>query len=684
MCNKCGITQKKCSCDNRCAPKCDPCSKQPRIMYCGNNIDCLGVDKGDDLMRVVSKIGSWICEYISLEQSSTNISLTEIEPGETCTYGGVTITITDADTDAVLQEYDLCNAGENPETYLTITETEPTEDCPTGGYSFEVRDYTTNNVEEEYFICKTSSTTYFENDNELGTATEFNLQDGENTTIQASISGDKITYQVDVELYESILRADALSLIANNQVVPNKLYRIEDRDIFLQGLTTNSFSRFGNRRQVVPKMECYYTTPTAPMRGVFNPTLHTSIAVGDKFVWGGKVWTATATHTNLTPTSEISLGGGFSQDLLTTWNTPMWFLVEYDIDNDRVIMQKDMYNNVVHYEILTGATQTTDVVDWGQLRIGNGSRRNNTFNAYLNNSIPDNVTIRDNSGKFVTRNRITSSFYDNKVGDVRRNILHNMVDNVGGDVYDNLCTNLDGNVGFFEISGCSGIANVRYNRVTYIRTNTPDDKGGVIFAGTLIQNNTGVEISNNISEVIANNVFSYEIKSNRIKTIQANYADIISRNTPSTPAGVDTSSINANVCPGGISDNKVSSQMFRNTVYSIKDNLDCEIVGNTGSTTEIDANVRCTIRYNITKGLFSQNTDCFFSGNSCTNIVENGVLAEITTPYNIENNVCRSLVRNKKAGNSAEILNNFINGDIGDPMADTSRSSTISDPIVNK
>lgn len=680
MCNKCGITQKKCSCDNRCAPKCDPCSKQPRIMYCGNNIDCLGVNKGDDLMRVVSKMGSWICEYISLEQSSTNISLTEIEPGETCTHGGVTITITNADTDAVLQEYDLCNAVENPETYLTITETEPTEDCPTGGYSFEVRDYTTNIVEEEYFICKTSSTTYFENDNEVGTATEFNLQDGENTTIQASILGDKITYQVDVTLYEDVTLANARALIANNQVKINRLYRITDKDIFLHGMATNKFSQYGMRRQLILPYTAY--APGFPInnRGVYNKHIHTSANIGDRFVRGSEVWVATVQHSSIVePTSRTTMGAGFIKDD-DVQKEVAWFKVSYSVTNDTIIKQTDYNNNtVINIKGGINMPDSVDECDWALFQ--HSSAKNNILTRFVNNHLTG-YNISNNKLKEFEGNLVTNSVLNNLLETVRNNNLRTLDKNVGGDIVGNTVHFLERNVGFDNITNNMYYQRITSNNSTQISGNKISNSATQVDITAHIRNNNTENITDNTTHIIDNNTVPI-IAKNRIKEIRGNFSNEISNNIQETSPL--TGQINGNICSGKISNNSNCPLIYRNAVNEVEFNHGCTITGNDGSNSVISKNNMCDINYNRVSFEVYNNTECLILSNANNGGIISNEGTDKSGIFEISSNTNNGgIIKNQKGNTTAAIKENTNNGDIGNLTTFTNRSTIISDTRITK
>lgn len=96
---------------NRCEVVCDPCKKQPKMYYCGADITCVGVAKGEELSRVIKKIGDKVCQITNQENPLTYVNI-EDATEEQCETGGFVVQILQVGSDNLVSEHVLCNGGD--------------------------------------------------------------------------------------------------------------------------------------------------------------------------------------------------------------------------------------------------------------------------------------------------------------------------------------------------------------------------------------------------------------------------------------------------------------------------------------------------------------------------------------------------------------------------------------------
>jgi len=128
MCNKCGNHSchnnghhNNCYKPNTCAPKCDPCNSQERLLYCGKDIECLGVEKGNELTRVMETFGETICQIQQTLSTDAHIVVTAISAGVVCEFGGVRIDVVEDLTNTVISTNNICNGGESEPFFIEVT-----------------------------------------------------------------------------------------------------------------------------------------------------------------------------------------------------------------------------------------------------------------------------------------------------------------------------------------------------------------------------------------------------------------------------------------------------------------------------------------------------------------------------------------------------------------------------------
>lgn len=114
MCKNCktdcgGCDTSTSTCYNPCAPKCDPCKKQIKLYYCGEDVECLDISRGDDLQKVLEVYGETICQIREDASTGTHVEVIEVEEGELCENGGVSINVVEDVTGIIVSSNTLCN-----------------------------------------------------------------------------------------------------------------------------------------------------------------------------------------------------------------------------------------------------------------------------------------------------------------------------------------------------------------------------------------------------------------------------------------------------------------------------------------------------------------------------------------------------------------------------------------------
>lgn len=106
------------NCIKECRPKCDPCSKQQKIIYCGRNLSCIGVLKGQDLNRAIELIGDEICQLKQIP----NGQIVRFLPNEDCEGDGFILEISDSITGEIISTNAFCtDGGASVDLMITVT-----------------------------------------------------------------------------------------------------------------------------------------------------------------------------------------------------------------------------------------------------------------------------------------------------------------------------------------------------------------------------------------------------------------------------------------------------------------------------------------------------------------------------------------------------------------------------------
>lgn len=522
----------KTECD-RCKPKCDPCSKQQRIMYCGKALPCVGVKKGDDLNKVIELFGDELC---GLKQLISTQGVRIIENPDCGELGGFVIEIYDIPSDEVISSASYC-----------VPETE---------------------------------VDFYENGDFVASSNSVGFSSGSGVTVTSNVDEEgNVTYTFDSDSVNciDITYDEGLNLIKFNEVICNALYHVTDRGYYLQGLNSDTFSSRGHRIQKIIK-NMYYDT--ANTKGVYNKYVTASASTGEIFIYGAKVWEAQTTVPIITPSGVFDLGSGFLELTDNIYFVDRLFKIDYDYPNDIVLSQTDMRNNTIVYKKTSGIDYVTNA-DWGFL--DNAKRMNNNFNMFINNHINNNSNVNNNNINNFAQNKIMGDCNDNII---KTDFTGNCLDSING----NTAMWVVDNIGHQE----SLLSTISYNTSIFINGNVVDlisyNKGN-------ITNNLDIAtIYNNVIDTISGNE-SVNIESNYCPIIQGNTStpiiepitgeetlSYISYNVVNDMIRDNSLHIN------GISNNKclsiinnINVEVSRNVVKDILNNYNCLIKNNTNN-----------------------------------------------------------------------------------------------------
>ena len=189
---------KRCTgeCFNSCNKVCDPCKKQVENHYCGKDISCLGIKKGEKVYETIEKIGEKVCQMIQEGSADTYLNIVDANE-EQCPSGGSVFQIVQSGTNVVLSGTAVC-AESTLGTYLNVLEAD-SKQCPDGGTIFQTLQVGTNTLISQSIVCNTPITNTYLNITPATTAQCPNggnvfqtLEVGTNTLISQSIVCDNI------------------------------------------------------------------------------------------------------------------------------------------------------------------------------------------------------------------------------------------------------------------------------------------------------------------------------------------------------------------------------------------------------------------------------------------------------------------------------------------------------------
>lgn len=393
-------------------------------------------------------------------------------------------------------------------------------------------------------------------------------------TIFGTTSGGGIT---PPSVYEEVTYAQAATLKSGGNIEPGVFYKITDKNIWLEGLSTTEFTTTGihtrgfsaigkvtltggasgsidgitvNGVQIMSGSVAFNTDLATTAADVAaNINLHTSspdydaIGAGDSIVILGKTlddsqngFVVAATTTTIT-TSKVDMGLGIDPNV-------MFFDVDYDFDNDRITRMRDDKNNEVvcssAYQAAFGSS-TIDKFPWQYPLVIDNKSENCVFTAYG----------MDNN-KQVIGNTVSALFGTVEInghrGDFNKNVIEGLgfgstlVFNGTGNVYSNnyvsaVTSSYTGSVAFqnnefldaayHTISGGTTVQGCTFSGASFIVASGAASRAN----GVLALNGSEITISNN--QVISNSVFQASIltgsctnASNSSNDIDAVYAEI--------------------------------------------------------------------------------------------------------------------------------------------------------------
>lgn len=632
MCNKCN----KSSCNKCCEPKCDPCLKQQKIMYCGRDIECLDINRGEDLNKTIKKIADWVCTQINTPRADTYVNLVEVELGELCETGGVTIQVIEFATDNLVEEYTICNQ-----------------------VPFELLAELNGNL--------------------LGETTTLNIEEGDGVKIEANNIDGETTYKFST--YFEVTYTEAADLITNELLIKGGTYLITDRDITVRALNEKEFEPNATLVHPCPKQEFYYRA--GDNLGVYDAYIPTASLTDKIVVYGGKVW--------INRTGVIGSVVG-----LLEMSSPDWELIPitdldyyelktldvlYDFTSDFISEYKDNKGNTVTTNLSDGTTNgfgnSRFICDWNAPNLRNNqitvaclnnagvlvsdgvytpaniSHNNNS--AIVNNSCP---VIRNNYVGKIVQN-LSLEISANKVTDeISGNTVHKITENV-------VLVSIIGNVAVSIIKPPTKISN---NFVT-----------GSINYNTLLQPITGNRCSegilNNINTVIINNIATRAIANNTECMFNSNY---LGNSIGNTSLSISYCKIaencnNNNTC-NNITDNITGSFENNTNVFKMHYNI-AEYISDNSDIQEASYNV-------CQRGIKGNKNIQFIIENRCTGIIDNDATTYTGTEISRNTN-SGYITRNLFTDNVVKIKYNNNNGEIGSTVADTNRPTSIIGSITD-
>lgn len=669
MCNNCNNK----SCNNSCKPVCNPCSKQIKIMYCGQPINCLDISRGDQLDAIIKKLGDKVCQQEANFQSLTYVNI----------------------EDATVEQ------------------------CNSGGYVIQVINLSTGEVVEEAVIC---DTTFSLNNSLLGNPSNVNIQEGDNVEIEAvyNPANGQITYTFNSILAESITWQEGIDLMADSLVKPNVLYYISDRNWFLQGLDESHFSITGHQIESVVKQEYYEQDPG--ILGVWNNFISLPVSVGDLVVYGGKVFSNNSgSYGN--NVDYFTLSADWTLETNSLYYEDKVLKMHVDYEGDWVFRQEDNKNNIINipkdtYESLGNSNVWAD---WNMPDF-----YNNNLEIVLNNSgVKGYTTIQNNNGlgrivgnnsSFIEDNFIqnTQGIQANNCTTVRGNTIRSMSGNTSNVVLFNIFKEdvTDNDIEDFSNNICSKI--VSNNELPFVKTSIFDN---ILDNNTSVGINPGIESSIFRNLVQNNTLFGTGLKGSAFKgivfgntdialenseigimqdntTLTINYS-VILQATSNTTTSINTSKIGLvnnntsttlnNVTCTSVSSNTTVTGSFLEVKF-LNLNTNCPSIGDSRANSISSNSDVSSITLNRINGDISSNARIeSIDGNHNNGDIRNNESsdANLSTGVKIDGNMNNGFIAFNIMDLGVTIDNNNNNGDIGDTAIPVPRAASVSGVVVN-
>jgi len=637
---KCGCENTHCN--NSCKPVCDPCSKQPKILYCGRPIDCLNIKKGDKLDDIIKVVGDKLCQ---------------IESG----FDGLT--------------------------YVNIEDATNLQ-CEYGGYVFQILSVSTNNLIEEAVVCNSTPLTFQENGVEISQALTVNFEDSAtiSTTANHNIPSNTTTYSFDLITTTNITWQEGVDLMNGSLVIPNMLYYVTDRGWYLEGITSTEFSIDGHKVERVVKAE-YYTADLGVKRGVWNPSIM-SASVGFIVVYGGKVWINTTGNLG-SATDIFTLSNDWTVSNSNTYYENKILKIHIDYRNNWVFRQEDDKNNIISISKEDFSTFGLNRVwaDWSMPNF-----YDNHVGLVLNNAANKSLTINSNRGVgdiignygSIIRGNILKTrmgILSNSCSNIKENIVHDFLNNKGANYFNNILTDsCSGNtiVTNFSNNICKG--EVTDNTLPFFEENTLE---GSFTDNSNLAGNAGAGVKRcTILNDITNNILYLTGFEDCI------FLDLVSGNQ-SIKISKSEVGISLNNSVLRVADSRVRSNLSSNVNVQVS-NVEAFLLNNNTASTisqtkcyEINSNSNCTITSNNIAGLITNNTNTsnlVIQFNVCSGVTNNNEVSEIKgnvlygsvsdntkiikISYNQINGDIKSNTTSSTPGVGTEIIGNTNNGSI--------------------
>lgn len=627
---KCGCGSNHCN--NKCKPVCDPCSKQPKILYCGRPVSCLDIKRGDKIDDILKVVGDKLCQ---LQEDMSQVTYVNIE-------------------DATLEQ------------------------CEYGGYVIQVLDLGSDNLIEQAIICNATPLTFQENGVEVSQALTVNFEDTETISVTAEhdVPSDTTTYSFDLVTTTNITWQEGIDLMDDALVIPNMLYYVTDRGWYLEGVDDENLAIEGYKIERVVKKDYYNSTGSVNIKGVWNLDI-TSLSIGDTVVWGGKVWTNVTGNLGAPTDLLFNLNADWAVSNNNIYYEDKLLKIHVDYRNDWVFRQEDDKNNVISIpQSEYGSFGLNNVwVDWNMPNL-----YNNHTSIILNNAEDKSLAIFNNSGpgkivnnysKVISGN-ITKTLFGivfNKIQTIRNNIVNDVSSNeciiFSDNILDSTCSlniidnNIVGNI-------CRGI--ISDNELPFIEENIMEDT---------FQNNSkaesfttaGVKNSRFVGDV-SNNTFSFLGIANSLIT------DAMFGNTGIEILKSELGSVVNN------NSTRISNSTIIGASFNVSSNITNIITNN------LTSNENCTISYTESEDITS-NENCTITYNKVTGAISDNVhLASCQIQYNFLHSISDNLEVDEIEGNFlyGSVSNNLridkisfnqINGDIKENISSSNPSTGI-------
>lgn len=417
--------------------------------------------------------------------------------------------------------------------------------------------------------------------------------------------------------YTELPMATITDLVSKSLLIPNKLYYISDRGIYLNSISNDTFDPIGARKMLIPN---FWT-----IQNIFDKG--ESYNIGDKSVWYGHVYENLTGSAGTNPYSDtINWKLIPKNDFKNNEYRYKYFGIEYDQRFDWIQKQWDNHNNVLGVPYSFTVTMPplafaslslnpVDVSDWWIADVDNNGDGTGTMHGALFN----------NTAYGIFNNHDTDVIKENNIPGFIESNIHGLLiekNTNKGSIFNNFFQYIrhnsnDGDIGFNHVDGFSSISNIMHNSnkgsilfnymygeggeggICYnsnygningngdvnLLQNSPqfiifNDNKGDISSNLGTGNTVAISYNNNQGNISNNSVLdsiSYNVS---IGNIINNSADLVS--------GIGIFSIKNNSNNGNISGNSIDGSIIHNT--------------NNGHINSCSSTASLNIEYNINNG----------------------------------------------------------------------------------